>query len=106
MSSSFRSVLTNKRVNPYKKTNDKLVVRIDTLVGNHVSYIANLPIELYLNAGGSWALVTSGLSNSYGICDFEYSINATGISNCLGKALVTYDGSGVYTNTVRFNFRD
>lgn len=106
MSASFRPILTNKRVNPYRKTGDKLAVRVETLVANHISYIADLQVDLYLNSGGSWSLVASDVTNSYGICDFEYSLDATGVSNCLGKALVTYNGSGVYTNTVRFNFRD
>jgi hypothetical protein len=106
MVSNFKPLLLNQRRSAYRKNNDILTTKTETYINDHYSFISDLTVEFYINISGEWDLVASGVTNEYGMCYLNYqSVDPFYVDNCLGATKVYYQGSGIYSNLVRFNFR-
>lgn len=99
-------ILINQRTSPYKLgTADVLQTKLIIKQRGHISYLKNIPTELYLNYTDSFIKYTDGITNALGIANMIFPCyNIKDISSCIGYAKVTINGIEYVSNTVRFNF--
>lgn len=103
---NYTLVLTNKRAYSYKIGSDSLQSKVDILENDQLSYLKDIPIELWLNWSGVWDQNSSCTTGRYGNCTINSSTSATpsGIANCLGAAVATIDDETYVSNIIRYNF--
>jgi hypothetical protein len=100
--SSMKVILTNLRRSPYRKNNDTLEFKVETLINGHISYIAGLVVTLLLSINGEWPSSSVNTTNKVGMCYMTLPTNFT-VDNMLGIVGIDYNGVTVYSNTVRLN---
>ena len=100
-------IITNQRLTPYRiGTSDKIQIKTQVFSDNKgsLSYLPNLPVELYLNYSGDWSLAEAGITNNQGICTLYHECtNISGIAGFLAKSIVTVHGSGYISNITKIN---
>jgi hypothetical protein len=102
---SIKPLLTNKARYPYRPPEDKLVSKIDFLKMGKMSYLKELPVELWLNYSGSWFIAETGVTDRYGSCYITHLTDRVpGITNCLGVVKVIYKDGFYVSNVIRYNF--
>lgn len=102
----YSVILTNKNPYPYAVQNDSLLSKVDVLKGRNLSYLKDIPIELWLNWNGTWTKYSDSVTGRYGSCIIHTATTSliTGISNCLGVAIATINDVTYVSNTIRYNF--
>lgn len=100
-------VLSNRRTNPYYAgSRDRIQSKFELYNKHRLSYQPDLPVELWMNYDGAWAVRASGVTNRYGMVHFSYPCSniPENIDCCLGVAKVNVDGTIYNSNIVRYNF--
>lgn len=104
---NFRIFISNQRISPYELgKEDYLQVKVVLNNNEKLSYIKDIPVDLYLNINGIFVNYSSGITNEKGISNLYYNtglISQT-ISNCLGYVKVIINSEEYVSNTIRFNF--
>lgn len=102
---SIKPILTNKGRYPYKPLLDIIVSKVDFVKNGKLSYLSNLPIELWMNYLGTWGKVEDGVTDRYGSCYITHSTSQIpSITNCLGVVKVLYQSGEYVSNIIRYNF--
>ncbi len=101
----IKPLLTNKFRYPYKIPKEVIMSRVDFLKNGRLSYLSDLPVELWMNYSGEWAQVETSTTDRYGSCYITHSTSGIpNITNCLGVVKITYDGGDYVSNVMRYNF--
>jgi len=98
--------LANQRQSAYRAGSyDKLQAKITILDRDKLSYLKNIPVELYLNYPTTWTKYVDSNTENDGSIQVSYSCyDIYNIECCLGYARALIDGEYHTSNTVRFNF--
>jgi hypothetical protein len=105
LAKSFKAILTNKYRHPYKTPYGTIVSKIDVLSNGRLSYLENLPVELWMNYTGGWSKYEDAVTDRYGSCYVTHlTTNIANITNCLGIAKVIYNDGYYVSNVIRYNF--
>jgi hypothetical protein len=101
-------ILTNQRISPYKKfSTDQIQLKAQVFIGERLSpsYLEGLPINLYLNFGGSWVFSGSSITNRVGFANILYSCeDIVGYEYCLAKFNTIVNDVNYESNVTRINF--
>jgi len=103
----LKIILTNTRLYPYKIQDDNLMLKVDVVINNRISYLKDLPIGLQLNHTGVWDDYSDFTTNRFGSALIKYSTNTfSPVTNALARVKVLYNNKTYYSNAVRLNFLD
>lgn len=102
----YKILLTNKNPYPSKIWGDYIVSKVDVVTNRALSYMADVPIELWLSWNGDWAKYSDSTTSRYGNTTIKTSTDYIGspITNCLGVAFATIGGVRYRSNLMRYNF--
>lgn len=94
---------------PYNTINDTVYIKVEIRKNLNPSYIKDIHVKLYGNVGPdmSTMLLTSGMTNEFGIIKFEYNTNYLAnkdIQTCLMWAEFEYNGVLYRSNRTLVNF--
>ena len=81
------------------------MIKVETYKHNKLSYLNSYPVNLYLDFGAGMTLESSGLTNRYGMVNFNIPVSGfPDVPYCSGEARLLYDNSYYVSNKDRFNF--
>lgn len=102
----YRPVLTNKNRYPYRMPSGVILSKLDLYKGRRLSYLKDIPVELWLNYSGVWQKHEDATTNRLGSVYITHSTGAMpNIKSCQGIAKATVNGKTYISNVVRYNFK-
>lgn len=102
---TYRVILTNKYAYPYKLNCSSIISKVDVINDKKLSYVQNVPIDLWLNWSGYWFKQAESSTGRFGNCVIYVDTKGVApITNCLGIAVAHINGYTYVSNIIRYNF--
>jgi hypothetical protein len=105
--SNIKPIISNRRTSNYNlQTDDKIQIKLALNLNGKISYLNNVPVEMYFNFTGEYIKYVDTFTNKFGIVDIIYPCTdlLMNINNALGYAKVVYNNQEYVSNIIRINF--